>query len=215
VPGAVALGLILFGIREPEQPRARRAGGASKLPPKFWIFTAAMSVAMLTKMNDSLFLSRTQDVGVPAAWIPVVFAGFTLIYALLSYPLGAWSDRVGRLPLLAAGWLLLAAVELGFGLLGNVPAALILLVGYGGFYALTEGSGRAMVADLAPPEARGTAYAVFYVSVGLAVILGGFGLGRLWDSVSPSAAFTVSAAGSALGGLLFLAMMRYTRNEDS
>jgi len=215
VPGAVALGLILFGIREPEQTRARRAGGASKLPPKFWIFTAAMSVAMLTKMNDSLFLSRTQDVGVPAAWIPVVFAGFTLIYALLSYPLGAWSDRVGRLPLLAAGWLLLAAVELGFGLLGNVPAALILLVGYGGFYALTEGSGRAMVADLAPPEARGTAYAVFYVSVGLAVILGGFGLGRLWDSVSPSAAFTVSAAGSALGGLLFLAMMRYTRNEDS
>jgi len=215
LPGAVALALILIGIREPEGIRTRDRNGGAKLPPRFWLFTAAMSVAMLTKMNDSLFLTRTQEAGVPAAWIPVVFAGFTLVYALLSYPLGAWSDRVGRLPLLAAGWLLLAAVEFGFGLLGNVPAALVLLVGYGCFYALTEGSGRALVADLAPPEARGTAYAVFYVSVGLAVIAGGFGLGRLWDAVSPAAAFMVSSAGSALGGLLFLAMMRYTRKEDS
>ncbi|HTK59586.1 MAG TPA: MFS transporter [Candidatus Baltobacteraceae bacterium] len=215
VPGAVALALILFGIRDPEKPRARSRGVARKLPAKFWIFTVAMAVAMLTKMNDSLFLTRTQEAGVPAAWIPVLFAGFTLVYALLSYPLGVWSDRVGRLPLLAAGWLLLAAVELGFGLLRNIPSALVLLAGYGVFYALTEGSGRAMVADLAPPEARGTAYAVFYVSIGLAVIVGGFGLGRLWDSVSPAAAFMVSAAGSALGGVLFLAMMRYTRKEDS
>jgi len=206
IPGAAALALIMFGIREPERPGARATSAAAKLTPKFWIFTAAMSIAMLTKMNDSLFLARTQEVGVPAAWIPVIFAGFMLIYAALSYPLGAWSDRVGRLPLIAAGWLLLAAVELGFGLLKSVPSVLVLLACYGGFYALTEGSGRAMVADLAPPEARGTAYAVFYVSVGLAVILGGFGLGRLWDAVSPASAFIVSSGGSLIGGLLFLTM---------
>ena len=207
VPGAAALALIWLGVREPA-PAASAASRpiAKRLPPAFWAFTAASAIAMLTKVNDSLFLARTQDLGVPAAWIPAVFAGFTTIYAALSYPIGIWSDRVGRLPMVASGWILLAMVEAGFAFAGGALPALPLLAGYGVFYALTEGSGRAMIADLVPPDARGTAYAVFYASVGVAVVAGGFGLGRVWDDVSPAAAFGVSAVGSLVAGILFVLM---------
>ena len=201
IPGAVALALIVFGIREPS-PTERPMAARRPLPKSFWIFAAGATVAMLTKVNDSLFLVRAGGLGVPPAWIPVVFAGFTLLYALLSYPVGIWSDRVGKAPLIVAGWLTLAAVELGFSFRVPLAASIVLFGFYGVFYALTEGSARAFIAETVSPESRGSAYAVYYTLTGLAVIAGGYGLGRLWDAVSPAAAFRFSAAGSLLACLI-------------
>jgi MFS family permease len=212
VPGAIALGLIIFGVREPkavttENP-ASAAGKQGPLPQpglswKFWLFTIGMTVAMLTKVNDSLFLLRSHSVGIPVAWAPVLFAGFTLIYAGASYPIGVWSDKAGKLPFIAAGWLLLSIVEFGFSRDPSFPFALVLFACYGLFYALTEGSGRAFISDLVQPGSRGTAFGIFYTLTGVAVIAGGYGLGRIWDKVAPEAAFTVAALGSLLGFILF------------
>ena len=208
IPGAIALGLIWFGIREPAVVSRVKTKEQTKLPWLFWLFTLGMAIAMLTKINDSLFLVRAQDLGINQSLIPLLFAGFTLIYALLSYPIGIWSDRIGKLPLIAAGWLVLAAVELGFAYAASVVSALILFAFYGLFFALTEGSGRAFIADLVLPNARGSAYAIFHTITGLAVIVGGYGLGKIWDQVSPQATFTLAAAGSAFGFvILFLVMM--------
>lgn len=208
VPGAAALALILFGVREPGEMRKAVSPTGARLPGAFWLFTAASFVAMLTKINDSLFLSRAQSLGVHADLIPALFAGFTLIYALLSYPIGIWSDRIGRLPLIAAGWLLLSAVEYAFSRTTGELAAILLLAAYGGFFALTEGSGRALIADLVPAGGRGFAFGVYYTSIGLAVIAGGFGLGRVWDLGSPSTAFLISSIGSLAAGSAFLWMAR-------
>jgi MFS family permease len=209
IPGAVALALIAFGVREP-----RTAANTKNQEPiskpglswKFWIFTVGMTVAMLTKVNDSLFLLRSHSIGIPLAWTPVLFAGFTLIYAIASYPIGIWSDRFGKLPFIAAGWLVLAAVEYGFSRDPSFGAALILFACYGLFYALTEGSGRAFISDLVQPGSRGTAFGIFYTLTGAAVIAGGYGLGKIWDQVAPEAAFTVAAGGSLLGFILFASL---------
>lgn len=206
VPGAIALMLIAFGVSEP------RAGAGpvvarSRLPARFWLFVAGATVAMLSKINDSLFLVRAGAAGVPKSYVPLVFAGFTFVYALLSYPIGALSDRAGKPPFLLAGWLLLAAVEWGFSYDLRVVPALGLFALYGVFYALTEGSGRALIAELVPAGSRGRAYAVFYTLTGGAVIAGGWGLGRLWDAVSPAAAFRLSAAGSLLSCVFFAAIV--------
>ena len=205
VPGAIALGLIIFGVHEPHSASASRGTLIPKtgLTWKFWLFTIGMTVAMLTKVNDSLFLLRSHAIGIPLAWTPVLFAGFTLVYAAASYPIGVWSDKAGKLPLIAAGWLLLAVVEYGFSRDPSLPFALVLFACYGLFYALTEGSGRAFISDLVQPGSRGTAFGVFYTLTGVAVIIGGYGLGRIWDKVAPEAAFTVAAAGSLLGFILF------------
>jgi MFS family permease len=205
IPGAIALGLIIFGIREP-QPTARAAAARGKLPARFWLFTLAVFIAMLTKVNDSLMLVRAHEVGVPSAWIPVLFGGFTLLYAALSYPIGVWSDKVGKLPMIAAGWLVLSAVELGFSHDPSLYGALVLFALYGLFFALTEGSGRAFIAELVPPESRGSAYAIFYTVFGVATIVGGYGLGRVWDVRSPELAFTVAASGSLIAFIIFFAL---------
>ncbi len=205
IPGLAALALIWFGIKERQSVKTeRKSAPRAKLGWKFWLFTLGMSLAMLTKINDSLFLVRAHSIGIEAQLIPVLFAGFTLLYALASYPLGIWSDRIGKAPLITAGWLTLAIVEYGFSFDPHIAVVLILFALYGLFYALTEGSGRAFIADLVPAESRGSAYGIYYTAIGVAVIAGGYGLGRIWDHISPEAAFRLSALGSVFGFLVLL-----------
>ncbi len=209
IPGVIALALMWFGVHEPERTERKTRAVRARLPAAFWIFTAGTTVAMLTRVNDALFLVRAHDAGVPLAWVPILFAGFTLLYAMLSYPIGIWSDRVGRLPLLIAGWLVLAGTEFGFSFVHpTVWTALPVFAGFGLFYALTEGSGRAFIADLVGAEARGTAYAVFSSLTGVALIAGGFGIGKLWDALSPSAAFQIASTGSVIGALVLATALR-------
>jgi MFS family permease len=213
IPGAAALLLIVFGVREPAQAQATVVK-RQPLPKSFWLFILGITVAMLTKVNDSLFLVRAGGLGVPPAWIPVVFAGFTLLYALLSYPVGIWSDRIGKTPLIILGYLTLAAVELGFSFNIKLAPALVLFGFYGVFYALTEGSARAYIAETIPQGSRGVAYAIYYTLTGLAVIVGGFGLGHVWDVISPEVAFRLSSAGSLLACVI-LAVTLLNRNPKT
>lgn len=203
IPGAIALVLIWFGIREPERRTTAAQKGQGSLPATFWIFTSTSALAWLTKPNDSLVLSRAAESGVPGAWIPLVFAGFTLVYALCAYPIGVWSDRMGRLPMIAAGWLLLALGEFGFAHATTLPSLFALFVLYGLFFAFTEGSGRALIADLVPSEARGTAYGIFYTVTGISIIAGGYLTGAIWDHYASVTTFTIAAAGSLVAALLF------------
>ncbi len=207
IPGAIALALIIFGIREPEKVKDAIKKLRQPFPWKFWFFVFGMTLAMLTKINDSLFLTRAHEIGISAGWLPVLFAGFTLVYALMSYPIGIWSDKFGKLPFIIAGWLVLTAVEYGFAHESTVVTALILFGFYGLFYALTEGSGRAIIADLVPQESRGSAYAIYNTFIGLAVIIGGFWIGKMWDIISPHYAFTISSYGSLLGFIILLLML--------
>ena len=206
IPGAIALGLIFFAVREPKIVAKAKTLYGRKFPWQFWAFTIGTAIAMLFKINDSLFLVRANDIGISKQWIPVLFAAFTLIYAVLSYPIGILSDRYGKLPFITAGWLVLTMVEYGFAHESSIMVALVLFGFYVLFYALTEGSGRAFIADLVPTEMRGSAYAVFHTIMGLAIIAGGYGLGYIWDNTSAHATFNISSYGSAVGFLVLLIM---------
>lgn len=200
IPGIIALLFIFFGVKEPANRQQNKITSERKgFSGMFWIFTLGMGIASLTKINDSLFLLRAHETGISFSYIPLLFAGFTLLYAVLSYPIGVWSDKIGRLPLIASGWLLLSAIEFGFSNSPGILSSLFLFAFYGLFYALTEGSGRALIADMVPSESRGSAYAVFHTIIGLCVIAGGYGLGFIWDFVSPNMAFRMAGTGSLLG----------------
>ncbi len=215
IPGACALLLIWIGVRERARKTQPDTTPRAILGTRYWIFTAATSIAMLTKINDSLFLVRAQDTGIPNTWIPLLFGGFTLIYAILSYPIGIWSDRIGKLPLILSGWMVLALTEFGFSTDPSIPAALALFAAYGLFFALTEGSGRAFIADEVPAASRGRAYGIFYTMTGVALIAGGYFLGLVWDRETPEIAFRIAAAGSATGSLLLCALLLRSRKPSA
>jgi MFS family permease len=138
---------------------------------------------------------------------------FNLVYAVVSSPAGALSDRFGRRRFLVGGWLLYAVVYLGFARASAGWHTWALMAVYGVYYGMTHGVAKAFVADLVPTERRGTAYGVYNAAVGVTALPASLLAGLLWQGVGPWQGFGPSApflAGSALALLaaVLLASMR-------
>src|SRR5262249_2175366 len=144
--------------------------------------------------SDLFLLLRAQSLGVPAAWAPLLWAGLHVAKAVLSTPLSALSDRMGRRGVILAGWAVYALVYLGFGVATTAWQAIALFIVYGAYYAFSEGAEKALVADLAPAESRGRAFGVYNAVLGVFLLPASLIFGHLWDHVGHMAPFIVSAS---------------------
>jgi MFS family permease len=141
--------------------------------------------------------------------VVLAWAVYNLTYSALSYPAGALSDRFGRWRIIAVGWVLYAAVYLGFALLPGSMAWGVwpLMALYGVCMALTDGVGKALIADHAPKERRGEALGVYQAVTGVATLGASLVAGALWDRSGPMAPFLLGAMFAVLA-LLGLGVLR-------
>ncbi len=157
---------------------------------------------LLGKISD---VSLRQNV-TSILFLPVIWAYFHIIKALLSTPVGALSDRAGRKRVINFGWGIYACVYFAFALLDRFPAGMqvvmtfILFGIYAFFYAFTEGVEKAFVADLVEPSRRGSAYGLYNFTVGIGALPASIIFGWLYNSFGGAAAFSTGAV------LAFLAM---------
>jgi len=115
-------------------------------------------VFTLGNASDAFLLLRLSDAGVPAVWIPILWSLLHVVKSASSVLGGAWSDRVGRRWLIVSGWFLYAVVYASFAAFDSPRVMIATFIVYGLYFGLTEGTERALVADLAPAALRGTAY---------------------------------------------------------
>lgn len=211
IPGVLSLVVLVAGVHEPRTPRAPTtqasptraddAGVAARtpLPRRFWAVLATILVFTLGNSTDAFLLLRAQDLGVPVALLPILWAAHHVVKSALATPFGALSDRVGRRTLLLAGWAWYALVYAGFAFATTAWHAWALFLLYGAHFALVEGAERALVADLVPAERRGTAFGWFNAAVGAAALPASLLLGAVWNGYGATAAFLTGAgiAGAA------------------
>lgn len=208
---SAALGLLslafTFMVRESEPIAHEEAterptpAGRLGLSPAYWRTVALMLVFSLANSSDAFLLLRARDVGLSPWAVVLAYALFNLTYTVVSFPAGVVSDRIGRWRVIALGWAIYAAVYAGFALT-RAAGVWPLLALYGVYIALTDGVGKALVADHAPPEKRGTALGIYYMASGLVTLLASVVAGVLWDRVGPSATFGFGAVGAALAVIL-------------
>jgi MFS family permease len=209
IPALMSLAILGLGVREEAatRPPARaefplRPAAMRRLGSRFWLFMAALLFLLLPRFGDAFYLLRGQELGLPLAFAPALLAAMSVMTAFLTAPAGHLSDRVGRWPLLIAGFAVLAV---GHGVLAAAGAIWMVFLGaalFGLHFALTQGVLAALVADMAPAELRGTAFGVFH-SVSAMALLGTLVAGRLWDVQGPAVMFW-TAAGVTVVGLLAL-----------
>jgi MFS family permease len=207
VPGALAVALAL-SLRESPVPAVAAALRPQwrwrGLPPPFRRLLVAISVFTLGQASNAFVILRAHDLGMPAAQAALLWAAVAGTSTLLAVPLSAQSDRVGRVPLLTAGWTLHAVL---FALLGWTDEVAWLWVGavlLGVYMAATEGAERALIADLVPPERLGTAYGWYYLLKGLLLLPASAVFGWLWFAAGPTAAFTLASCFVALATLVLV-----------
>jgi MFS family permease len=223
VPGAIAVAVALFGVREQKMDggwqkadggKAIEEGsgtaGTAPLGGDFWRYLGVLVLFTLGNSTDAFLLLRASQLGVTAALLPILWAALHVVKSATSIPAGVWSDRVGRRTMIAAGWLWYALVYVGFALATETWHAWALFLAYGLFFGLTEGVERALVADLVPASRRGLAFGWYNGVIGAAVLPASVAFGVMWDWKGSAFAFSVGAASACLAAL-GLALVRPAR----
>ena len=200
IPGVLSVLVLVLGVREtPRAPLMPTAAAAASplrgvaLGRQFWTFMASIFLFTLGNSTDAFLILRANQLGVSVALIPVLWAALHVVKSAASVPGGALSDRFGRKPLIFAGWATYAAVYFAFGIATQAWHAWALFLAYGVFFGLTEGSERAMVADLVGSERRGTAFGWYNLAIGIGALPASLIFGFIWDRMGPAAAFNTGA----------------------
>ncbi|MGA9048765.1 MAG: MFS transporter [Dehalococcoidia bacterium] len=216
IPALLALFFFIF-VQEPQRQltNATSTGGAAQrpaLPGKFKIFLALMFLFTLGNSSDAFLILRAQNLGNDVLLIALMLVMFNVVYALFSTPAGIVSDKLGRRNVIVVGWAIYALVYLGFALSNEPWTIWLLWAFYGLYYGLADGVGRALVSDLVPGEARGTAFGMYNGVVGITLLPASLIAGWLWQSVNPAAPFYF---GSALAVLAMIGMVVFIRRQTA
>jgi len=182
----------------------------SGLSPAYRRYLAVVAIFGICNSSDAFLLLRAQDMGVGSAQLLLLYAVFNLVEAALGYRAGRLSDRVGRRPLLIGGYAVFALVYLGFAVLQGAAAVWLLFVIYGLYYTLTQGTQKALAADLAHPDRRGTEIGIFHFLVGVAALPASLIAGWLYSHVAPSAPFVVGACTATAAALLLSSKSQFS-----
>jgi MFS family permease len=209
-----ALAVAGLAILAREVPIVRRQREEDEPPGRFdrrfKTFLLIVVLFTLGNSSDAFLILRAQATGLPVLGILGMMLTFNLVYATFSAPAGALSDRVGRRRLMIAGWLVYALIYLGFAWVETGKQAWVLMTFYGVYYATTEGVAKAYVADLVPPDRRGTAFGAYNAAIGLAALPSSLIAGILWQGIGgwpgfgPAAPFLFGAAMSLSACILLV-----------
>jgi MFS family permease len=206
----------VFAVKEP--PTANLSPKVSRpdprgLPGSFYRFLAVVTLFSLGNFTYMFLILRAGQFFQPFLAITMPILLYILInvtYAALSLPSGILSDRIGRKKVLLLGYLVFTLTCLGLAYVNGWPGLIVLFALYGAFRALTDGTQRALVADLVPAEIRGTALGAFHTAIGLAALPAGIIAGVLWK-IEPKWTF-LYGAGAGLAATLLLLILLHPQN---
>jgi MFS family permease len=217
VPGAVAVWMFFLvkevrTVASTTQPTPQMADTAwRRLPKRFYFFLMVLLLFALGNSSDAFLLLRLTDLGVSPALIPLLWAAHHVVKAGVSVVAGAGSDRRGRRRVIGAGWVVYALVYAGFAFATSESSLIVLFLAYGLYYGFAEGTEKALVADLAPADLRGTAFGLYYGVLGVGALLASVLFGLIWTAAGTAAAFGIGASLAVTATLLLFTVVRDER----
>ncbi len=211
VPAALCVAMIVFGVEERAAGKAvaRKTIVVADLRNLDRRFVAVCTIAALmtlARFSEAFLVLRAQSTGASTAQVPLVMIAMSLAYALLAFPAGKWVDRGGARASLYVGCAMLFAAHLVLARASTLSVTAVGAVLWGLHLAFTQGLFAAWVASVVPAELRGSAFGVFNLACGVALLVASAMAGVLWDRVSPAATFYAGAALIALAALAIAVM---------
>jgi MFS family permease len=210
VPGAIGFFMILW-VRERrvEVPASARIDlRLSHFPASYWRYLGVTAVFCLGNSSNSFLILHTKNSGISLKMTIVIYAAYNLVAALVSFPAGVLSDKLGRKNLLLATLAVFFLSYLGFGLATHAAVITFLFIFYGLFQGMFRTVGKALAADLVPESLRATGIGWYSTTVGIMGFLSSLLAGILWDNVGHEAVFFVGAATAAVAATLLVSTAR-------
>ena len=212
IPAGIAVLLVLLGVedrRPADGPGVRRGpvklADVRKLGGPYWGVVAIGVLFTLARFSESFLILKASDAGLPLVLAPTVLVVMNLVYSLGAYPAGALADDYGAGRLLLLGLATLAVADLALALSSGIAGAFVGIALWGAHMALTQGLFAKLVADHAPESLRGSAFGMFNLLTGLALLVASVVAGIIWESISPAATFYTGAGLAIASAALYLA----------
>jgi MFS family permease len=222
VPGALAILVAFFGIRETGRRKSQGDAAAANdakhtqqnlaspvesgeaLPRSFYLVLVAVTLFSLGNSSDMFLVMRAQSVGIRVSLAPLLGLVFNITYTLGSWPAGWLSDHFSRRWMAAAGYLIFAGVYFVFGRAPSSLAIWITMAVYGLYYALTQPVLKALVVETVGQDVRGRALGVYFFVTSVATLAASLITGELWKNYGASLPFYVSAGCAVVSAVLLL-----------
>ncbi|TAL28277.1 MAG: MFS transporter [Alphaproteobacteria bacterium] len=221
IPAVIVMLIILFAIKEParhhadKKPFPLKPAQLKLLPAAFWwisIFSAALTLA---RFSEAFLILRGDTVNLDPAYAPAILIVMNIVYAAASWPAGILSDKIGKRGLLVAGIATLIAADIVLAMTGNLYMLFFGCALWGLHMGLTQGILTAFIADQAPAHLRGTAFGMYNLLSGVALLLASIIAGWLWKTHGPGATFEASALLSAASLAGFLVLQPRLRSKTA
>jgi MFS family permease len=199
IPGVLAVVVLLFGVREPERHQGEkkvnpiRRENIKRLSASYWWVVGVGAVFTLARFSEAFLVLRAAQSDIPLALVPLVMVAMNLVYAASAYPFGKLSDRMSHKTLLAWGLVVLIAADLVLATNDHWTTVLAGVALWGIHMGITQGLLATMVADTAPADLRGTAFGLFNLVSGMALLIASVVAGLLWDQLGASFTFYAGA----------------------
>jgi MFS family permease len=209
IPALIAVACVALGVEDAAPAAARHEHAPlwqnfRALEADYWAIVAVGAVFALARFSEAFLILRAYQLGLPAALAPAVLVAMNLVYMGLAYPAGDLADRIDRKLLLFGGLAALIAADLALAFAGGLLGVFAGVALWGLHMALTQGVIAALIADRAPPALRGTAFGVFNLATGAAMLCASVLAGALWDAFGAKATFLAGAGFGALAALLLV-----------
>jgi len=219
-PGALAVLVAMFGIRETPHPTESSGEGKPSarstvdsvsnngLSAAFFMVLTAVTLFSLGNSSDMFLVMRAQNVGIPVALAPLLGLVFNVTYTLGSWPAGRLSDHFSRRWIAAVGYLIFAGTYFVFGKAPSVLAIWITMAVYGLYYALTQPVLKALIVDTVSHEIRGRALGIYFFVTSVATLAASLLTGELWKRYGAPLPFYLSSSLAVISALLLLVTPR-------
>jgi MFS family permease len=210
IPGFLAVALLLFGVQEPDKAPGKsavnpiRRENLRRLSGAYWWVVAIGAAFTLARFSEAFLILRAHQGGLPIEFAPLVLIGMNVVFAASAYPFGKLSDKVSHARLLALGLMVLIGADLALAHSNHGTWVWAGITLWGLHMGITQGLLATMVADAAPAELRGTAFGLFNLVGGVALLIASALAGLLWDTLGAPVTF---AAGAALSAIALAAIL--------
>ena len=216
IPAVLCMAFLLFGVEEPDGiPAGRDKRGLPlnradlvQMSSRYWLIVVIGGLFAMARFSVAFLALRAMDLGLPIGLSPFVLVLMMVVFSASSYPVGVLADRMDRGLLLALGFVALIIAELLLASASAYPLAMIGVAIWGIHLGLTQGLLSALVADCAPDHLRGTAFGIFNLVNGIALLFASLVAGVVWQMLGASMAFYAGAAFAGAALILLVISLR-------
>ena len=209
VPGLLAFLMVLLVEERPVAvtAKAKIDVNPTRFPKAYWKYMLATALFGIGNSSNAFLILQTKDMGASLTTTILIYAAFNLVAALISYPAGFLSDRLGRRNILVLAFAIFLITYLGFALIKNVALIGLLFVLYGLYQGIFRSVGKALASDYVPQQLRASGVGWYNTIVGLSGLMASLVAGWLWDQLGHAVVFFFGAAFAVVGGIALLILV--------